>query len=211
MPVPGPTLVLERGKPVAITIVNHAKEHASIHWHGIELESYPDGVPGGVAAGKHILPRSPQAIRSRCDGPRRVPARSCITRISTKRQQISAGLYGPIIVLEPGQTLRSRARSRVSSSERPGPTTNVVLRSICALRMNGQEQPEAMELRAGTTYRFRLLNLADDGPTARVTACGTTPVMWKAVAKDGAALPPWQATSRAGHSCSIRARSTTSS
>jgi len=46
MPVPGPMLLLERGKRVAVTIVNQSSDHASVHWHGIELESYPDGVPG---------------------------------------------------------------------------------------------------------------------------------------------------------------------
>ncbi|HYV97342.1 MAG TPA: multicopper oxidase domain-containing protein [Gemmatimonadaceae bacterium] len=56
MPIPGPTLVLERGKPVAVTIVNESNDHATIHWHGIELESYPDGVPGWSGSGTNILP-----------------------------------------------------------------------------------------------------------------------------------------------------------
>jgi manganese oxidase len=40
----GPTLVLRRGEPVAITLVNRLSEATSIHWHGMELESYYDGV-----------------------------------------------------------------------------------------------------------------------------------------------------------------------
>ena len=45
-PVPGPVLVLTRGEPVEITLVNRMTEPTAIHWHGIELESYDDGVPG---------------------------------------------------------------------------------------------------------------------------------------------------------------------
>jgi hypothetical protein len=41
-----------------------------------------------------------------------------------------------------------------------------------------------------------LINLADHGPVFVSLSRGTEPVMWKAVAKDGATLPPSQATSR---------------
>ena len=45
-PNPSPTLVLQRGEPVALTLVNKTDTETSIHWHGIELESYNDGVAG---------------------------------------------------------------------------------------------------------------------------------------------------------------------
>src|SRR6185295_1860079 len=56
LPVPGPMLLLRRGERVAVTIVNQSREPAAVHWHGIELESYPDGVPGWSGSGKTILP-----------------------------------------------------------------------------------------------------------------------------------------------------------
>src|SRR5258706_15388951 len=37
--IPGPSIILERGKPVAIKIINHLHESTSIHWHGLEIES----------------------------------------------------------------------------------------------------------------------------------------------------------------------------
>src|SRR5205823_6349035 len=43
---PPPALVLTRGEPVNITVINRTSEPTSMHWHGIELESYYDGVPG---------------------------------------------------------------------------------------------------------------------------------------------------------------------
>ena len=54
-PVPGPTLVLERGRPVRITVVNRLTEPTAVHWHGIELESFPDGVPGWSGTPDHLL------------------------------------------------------------------------------------------------------------------------------------------------------------
>src|SRR4029434_3808817 len=54
--IPAPALVLERGQRVAVTIVTQSNDHAAVHWHGIELESYPDGVPGFSGSGSNILP-----------------------------------------------------------------------------------------------------------------------------------------------------------
>ena len=45
-PNPSPTLVLQKGEPVALNLVNHTAVETTIHWHGIELESYNDGVAG---------------------------------------------------------------------------------------------------------------------------------------------------------------------
>ena len=38
--------MLHRGEPTTITVVNQSGEPTSIHWHGLELESYYDGVVG---------------------------------------------------------------------------------------------------------------------------------------------------------------------
>ena len=47
-----PPIVLTRGEPVSITVVNTLTEPTAVHWHGIELDSYYDGVAGfsGTAA-----------------------------------------------------------------------------------------------------------------------------------------------------------------
>ena len=50
----GAVLELTRGERVAITIVNRSHDRAAVHWHGIELESYPDGVAGFSGAGKNV-------------------------------------------------------------------------------------------------------------------------------------------------------------
>jgi FtsP/CotA-like multicopper oxidase with cupredoxin domain len=54
--IPGSVLVLTRGEPTDVVIVNRLSEPTAIHWHGIELESYSDGVAGWSGAGNHVAP-----------------------------------------------------------------------------------------------------------------------------------------------------------
>jgi FtsP/CotA-like multicopper oxidase with cupredoxin domain len=195
MSIPGEPLILERGKPVAITIVNTTSDHATIHWHGIELQSYPDGVPGWSGTTSNRLP----AI---------APHDSLTVRFTPPRagtfmyhshfnefHQIGGGAYGPIIVLEHGQKF-DPATDKILFFGVAGAGMNPVYGPFPEVLMNGKAQPYDMDLKAGTRYRFRLLNLAGDGPTLVSLNAGKEPVMWRAVAKDGFTLPAAQATSR---------------
>jgi manganese oxidase len=199
MPVPGAPIILERGKPVAITVVNQSNDHAAVHWHGIELESYPDGVPGWSGS----LPNVMQPIKPRDSlTVRFTPPRAGTFMYHShfnENQQMGGGLYGPIIVLEPGQRF-DPVTDKVLFFGTAGITKNVVFGPFASFLMNGQRQPEPMTLHVGTTYRFRLLNLAGDEPLFIALRSGATaaapPVDWRAVAKDGYPLPASQATSR---------------
>ena len=53
---PGPPVVLRRGEPVEITLVNNLNESTSMHWHGLELDSYYDGVHGWSGLGTKVAP-----------------------------------------------------------------------------------------------------------------------------------------------------------
>ena len=52
----GPPIVLTRGQPVEIEVVNRSKQPTAIHWHGIELESYYDGVAGWTGTTQQTTP-----------------------------------------------------------------------------------------------------------------------------------------------------------
>ena len=52
----GPVIVLSQNQPTEISVVNTLKEPTSIHWHGIELNSYYDGVPGWGGIGDKQTP-----------------------------------------------------------------------------------------------------------------------------------------------------------
>jgi hypothetical protein len=68
---------------------------------------------------------------------------------------------------------------------------------LAPLEVNRSTNPLPMALKVGTKYRFRLIDISPND-IAIVSLRGEAgPVQWTAVAKDGADLPPVQATSRA--------------
>ncbi len=191
LPLPGPTLVLMKDEPVAITLVNQSHEPAAVHWHGIELESFPDGVPGWSGDGKNLLPAI--AVRDSMTV-RFTPPRAGTFMYHShfnELRQISAGLYGAIVVLEPGQR-HDPETDRVLLFSDAGTTINGIRGPFAAVLLNGRAQPAPLALRAGTTYRFRLINIRSDYPVRLELLDGDRPMEWRHVAKDGADLPAAQ-------------------
>lgn len=180
----GPTLVLHRGESTEITVLNHLDKPTAIHWHGIELDSYYDGVVGFGGDSRQVTP----AI---------APGESFIARMTPPRagtfiyhthwhdmDQLTQGLYGALIVLEPGESY-DPDHDRVFVSSRAG----IDLMSS-PLLINGSERPTVADLRAAEHYRFRFINISpsDDSTTFSILKDGK-PVTWTPVAKDGADLP----------------------
>jgi len=192
---PGPTIVLRKDERVAVTIVNQSKDRAAVHWHGIELESYPDGVPDWSGYGKDILPSvAPgDSITVRFTPPR--AGTFMYHSHFNEDQQISSGLYGALLVLEPGQRFDPET-DRIMFFSSAGPTVNVISGPFSPTMLNGKVQPDPIELRAGTTYRFRMINMTGDINTIIALQDGDKPVEWRLVAKDGAEVPAFQATRR---------------
>ncbi len=193
--VPGPALVLERGKPVAVTIVNQSTDRAAVHWHGIELQSYPDGVPGWSGMGKELLPSV-------------APGDSIVVRFTPPRagtfmyhshfnefQQITSGLYGPLIVVEPGPKFDPEV-DRVLMVSDEGPTTNVISGPFPAMMLNGQAHHAPLQFEAGKRYRLRIIGITGDLPIQLSLMDGKNPIQWRALARDGMTLPASQATTR---------------
>jgi FtsP/CotA-like multicopper oxidase with cupredoxin domain len=195
LPVPGPTLVLEKAQPVAITLVNQSHEPAAVHWHGIELESFPDGVPGWSGWRRDVLPAvsAGDSLTVRFTPPR--AGTFMYHSHFNEHQQISSGLYGAIVVLEPGERFDPET-DRVLLFSDAAPVINIERGPLTPALLNGRVQPEPMELRAGTTYRFRLINIRTDPAVAVALLDGDRPAEWRHVAKDGADLPAAQATLR---------------
>ena len=192
---PGPTLVLKKGERVAVTIVNQAKEQAAVHWHGIELESFPDGVPGWSGADKEILPsvKPGDSITVRFTPPR--SGTFMYHSHFNEDEQITSGLYGTILVTDDGRAPNAET-DKVLFFSSAGPTTNVITGPSAPTMLNGTLTPEAMELKAGTTYRLRLIDITGDVHTIVELLDGEKPLQWRAVAKDGADLPASQRTVR---------------
>jgi FtsP/CotA-like multicopper oxidase with cupredoxin domain len=179
---PGPTLELTRGKRVAITLVNQAFEPIAVHWHGIELESFPDGVPGWSGVGKttmpFIMPGDSLTVRF-------TPPRAGTFMYHTHFNdyiQLSTGLYGPMIVTAPGQQFDPEfdkifVLSRGGTDDEKDP-----------FLINGSNSPPPVELLARKRYRLRFIGITPGPPLEITLERNGRPDVWRPVAKDGADL-----------------------
>jgi len=189
MELPSSTLFLTRGEPTDVTVVNRLPEATGVHWHGIELESYSDGVVGWSGIGNRVAPLI-------------APRDSFVARLTLPRagtfiyhthlndlEQLTSGLYGAIIVLEPGKPLDPRTdHVFIVGWDGPEQPPHIVV--------NGTATPPPVTMELGATHRLRLINIGVGGIVRFALQRDTALVTWKAVAKDGADLPAAQATTR---------------
>jgi FtsP/CotA-like multicopper oxidase with cupredoxin domain len=188
LPLPGPVLELVRGQPVAATLVNRTHDPIAVHWHGLEIASYPDGVPGWSGAGRHLLPAvAPgDSLTVRFTPPR--AGTFMYHSHANEMQQISSGLYGAIVVTEPGAS-RDVAADHVVVVSDGGPLVDFFGASPPAF-VNGGTRPAPLVLAAGRPNRLRLVNVRAEALTALTLRDGDATATWRVVAKDGAPLPP---------------------
>ena len=181
----GSTLVLRRNEPTEITVTNLTRSATSIHWHGIELESFFDGVGGWSGWGTRVAPRI-------------APGDSFVVRMAPPRAgtfiyhthvaegvALASGLYGALVVL-PEQTPADEAGSVVLVSD-GGPHDEA------PTLVNGSRTPGPILLQAGRPHRLRLISISPLLSSIIQLQSGDTVLEWRALAKDGADLPAGQA------------------
>jgi FtsP/CotA-like multicopper oxidase with cupredoxin domain len=184
--LPSSTLYLRQHEPTEITILNRARQATTIHWHGIELESFYDGVADWSGWGNRIA--RPIAAGD-----------SFVVRMTPPRAgtfiyhshfdesvQLASGLFGALIVLPPGAT--PDTTERVFLVGMGGPEDTAVP------TINGSPSPPVVELRAGVAHRFRFINISPSEARVFELVSDDTPVRWRPVAKDGAELSAHYAT-----------------
>ncbi|MBC7842881.1 MAG: multicopper oxidase domain-containing protein [Gemmatimonadaceae bacterium] len=194
-----PTIELARGEPVSISVVNQLGEALSVHWHGIELESYFDGVAGFSGSRSRLAPLI--ALRDSFEA-RFTPPRSGTfiyhSHVDEVRQH-RAGLVGALIVRDApiGSAPIDEHLFFIKSARG----------SVDAFPMeiNGDVDPDTLVLQVGRPYRFRFISLSVTSPNATVFLTArpdsslanlrdTMLVRWRPLAKDGADLPESQRT-----------------
>ena len=182
-------LVLTRGEPTAITVVNRLTEPTGVHWHGIELESYSDGVAGWSGLGKRVAPVI-------------APRDSFVAQLTLPRagtfiyhthlndlEQLTSGLYGAIVVLEPGQKFDPQTdHIYVAGWDGEEQPPNLVV--------NGDSVLPPLTMTYGAAHRLRLINIGVAVAVRFSLRRDTALVSWKPIAKDGADLPATQSASR---------------
>ncbi len=178
---PGPTLTLRRGEPVEITLVNQLPEATAIHWHGMELESYYDGVHGWSGAGTRLAPliEPGQTFTVRVTPPR---AGTFIyhTHLHDDRQ-LTSGMYGALLVLEPGETF-DPALDHMIVLARFGPGT------AAPAVLNGGREPQFV-WKAGARHRIRFVNITPGDIFVTSLTTADAPVTWRPITKDGGPIP----------------------
>jgi FtsP/CotA-like multicopper oxidase with cupredoxin domain len=185
--VPGPLLVLHRNEPVEIALKNELPEATAIHWHGIELESYFDGVPGWSGSSVSTTPeiRPGDTFHVRFTPPR--AGTFMYHTHSHDPRQLASGLYGAIVVLEPGEHF-DPSRDHVVLLGMEGPKDTQKYDRFPVV-VNGSRTTQ-LTLKAGVPNRLRLINITTNFGGLNVSlVAGNQPVAWRAVAKDGAELP----------------------
>jgi FtsP/CotA-like multicopper oxidase with cupredoxin domain len=180
---PGPTLVLTRNQPVAIHITNQLDEATSVHWHGIELESYDDGVPGWGGDGPRVTPMiAPGKSFDALFAPPRAGTFIYHTHMNDLFQ-LTSGLYAPLIVLPEGTTFHPEG-DKIFVLSRNGKRTDG------ELLLNGSATPAPLAFRAGVRYRLRFIDILANNSIVINAVQDGKPVEWTPIAKDGADLAP---------------------
>jgi FtsP/CotA-like multicopper oxidase with cupredoxin domain len=180
--VPGPPLVLTRDEVTEISVVNRLPVPTAVHWHGLELESVFDGVPGWSGDGLRTTPLI-------------APGDSFIVRLAPPRagtfiyhshadelRQLGSGLFGPLVVLEPGETFDPRTDHFLVFSM-AGPDLD-----IAPIVVNDGAEP-ALELERGATHRLRIINITAEDRVALEVHDANGPITWRILAVDGADVP----------------------
>jgi FtsP/CotA-like multicopper oxidase with cupredoxin domain len=176
----GQVIVLTRNQPTRVTIVNRAHAATSVHWHGIELESFSDGVAGWSGTPTNLAPMI-------------APNDSFIANLILPRtgtfiyhthlndmEQITSGAYGPIVVLDAGEKFDPETDHVLTI----GWNGRGVFPNI-QIALNGDSAPPPLVLKHGRTHRFRIVNI---GAAARFNFTlrqDSTIMTWRPAAKDG--------------------------
>lgn len=181
--IPGSPLYLTRGDKVDITVHNHTQQPGGIHWHGIELESWSDGVvgwsnrdtsmappimPGGSFTAHMLLPRAGTFMYH--------------THMNDI-EQVTGGAAGAMIVSEPDEPFDAR-RDHVYLALWHGVGENQ------GLLINGDStESPSMMVERDALHRFRFINISPAGVIRFEIGQDTTLTTWRRRAKDGADLP----------------------
>jgi FtsP/CotA-like multicopper oxidase with cupredoxin domain len=180
---PGPPLILRQYQPTYVTVENHMSDATSVHWHGLEIDSWSDGVPGwssseGVTS-PMIEPGEEFEYKLTLMRPGTFVYHSHLDDIN----QLTKGLYGAIIVIGEDEEYNPEFdHSYMIGWNTPAPT------SMDALDINGWKEIPVQKATVGETHKVRVVNIAPAGNVRVSVLKDSTAYPIKFVAKDGATI-----------------------
>jgi FtsP/CotA-like multicopper oxidase with cupredoxin domain len=183
--IPGPVLELKRGEPVRIVVKNNLDEPSGVHWHGLEIESFPDGVPGFSGLGDKIMPPIPpgESFAAEFTPPRSgtFPYHAHLHEM----RQIGSGMYGAIIV---SNAPRDTTRDHLIVAGGGGLPV-FYKQAPTFLLVNGRSFPKALRMTVGDTNRIRIVSIHADEVLGFRFGTEEQVARWNPLARDGADLP----------------------
>ena len=180
--IPGPSIVLNRDEAVAIKVINKLKDATTVHWHGLEIESYFDGV-SGWGNFKNMLAPIIQPGDSFVVHMRPPRSGTFIYHTHMHNQQLFDGMYGAIIVKDKKENYDSdKNKVIIFGEDKAG-----------AVFVNGKKQPDTLYMKKGMGYHFRIVNITAGWADIETSIIhNDKPINWMPLAKDGADLPSYQ-------------------
>lgn len=181
---PGPLILLKQYQNANITLINNMSIPTGMHWHGLEVDSWADGVPDWSSSDGLTSPVV-------------YPGEEFTYKLSLMRagsfiyhshlddvKQLTGGLYGPLIVMGENETYDPETDHYYMIGWK-----NDNPRSFEDLDLNGQTEQPIQHAVIGETHRIRIMHIAPAGNlTVRMIKEGE-PVPLRFIAKDGADLP----------------------
>ena len=180
--IPGPTIVLNKDEAVAIKVINKLKEPTTVHWHGLEIDSYYDGVSGWGNYKKMLAPivQPGDSFVVHMRPPR---SGTFIYHTHMHNKQLFAGMYGALIVKDSEVNYESEKNKVIIFGEN----------YLFAVIINGKKQPDTLYMKKGMSYHLRMINITAGWPDIETSILyNGKPVNWKPIAKDGADFPTYQ-------------------
>lgn len=185
--VPGPVLVMRQHQPTLVTVKNEMSVPTGVHWHGLELDSWSDGVPGWSASDGRVSPAIPSGESFTYKLSLMRPGTFVYHSHLNDIDQLTGGLYGALIVLADGETYDPATdHSYLVGWRKAEP------QSISDFDLNGRTEQPDVHVTVGESHRLRLINIAPAGYVYLSMHRDGEPMPIRAIAKDGADLPSHQ-------------------
>ncbi|TCD15413.1 multicopper oxidase family protein [Oricola cellulosilytica] len=189
---PGPEIRVSQGARVRVRLTNNLEEPTTVHWHGIRIDNRMDGVAG--------LTQDAVPPGETFDYEFVAPDAGTYWYHAHNKSwnQVARGLYGPLIVEEAEPTYdRDHDLTLVIDDWRLNSDGALDLSSLGSLMdwshggrlgnwmtVNGESLP-TFDLRAGESYRLRLINASN----SRVLELDPVKLGARVLAYDGQPLP----------------------
>jgi manganese oxidase len=184
---PSPALILKQFQTTYVTVKNNKSGPTGVHWHGLEIDAWSDGIPDFSASDGKMSPKIKPGSEFTYKLSAIRPGTFIYHSHLDDEEQIASGLYGPMIVIPEHETYdSSKDHIYVIGSNSPDDT------SIDYFELNGGSAQPDQHASTNEVHRLRLINIAVEDRFVLALTKNGTPVPIMMIAKDGADLPALQ-------------------